>query len=364
ACWFFGFLFFWKIPRLRGRFKPGTRVPPLSLIIPARNEEKNLDRLLRSIKNGNPRPDEIIVVDDHSEDATGEVGIRAGCKVIASAELPEGWVGKTWACWQGVGQARGDLILFLDADTVLEPGGFSRLVETYLGKGGLVSVYPYHRMERPYERLSAFFNLISLAGTGSFTLLGSWLNPRGAFGPCMLCSRRDYLAVGGHAGERIRGEILESLGMEEAFRQKGLPVHLFGGKGAISFRMYPSGLRSLREGFGKSLGVGFRGTPSFLLVLIVLWISGGFSTTRHLLQNGLLADWSALAIWAVMDLLYVLQIFRMLASVGNFTFVTALFFQIPLFFFLAVFSTSLIRTFLFRRVTWKGRTVKISSGSR
>ena len=80
---------------------------------------------------------------------------------------------------------------------VLEPGGLSRLIETYLEKGGVISVSPYHRMASPYEQLSAFFNLISMAGTGSFTLLGSLLKPKGAFGPCMLCSRQDYLAVGG-----------------------------------------------------------------------------------------------------------------------------------------------------------------------
>jgi len=76
-------------------------LPALSVIIPARNEEKNLDRLLAIPGAGGLLPDEILVVDDHSEDATYEVGIRAGCTVIRSAEIPEGWVGKTWACWQG-----------------------------------------------------------------------------------------------------------------------------------------------------------------------------------------------------------------------------------------------------------------------
>ncbi|HSO71268.1 MAG TPA: glycosyltransferase family A protein, partial [Thermodesulfobacteriota bacterium] len=162
-CWLFGLFFFWRTPRLSEGIQPGKRLPVLSLIIPARNEEKNLARLLRSVGNGVHRPAEIIVVDDHSEDGTGKVGAQGGCTVIRSAELPDGWVGKTWACWQGAGIARGDLFLFLDADTVLESGGLSRLIQTYQEKGGLVSVYPYHRMGRPFEQLSAFFNLISMA---------------------------------------------------------------------------------------------------------------------------------------------------------------------------------------------------------
>ena len=356
--WLLGFLFFWKIPLPKGKAGPYPPLPALSVIIPARNEEKNLDRLLRSLGQGDTLPDEIIVVDDHSEDATYEVGIRAGCTVIRSAEIPEGWVGKTWACWQGAGRARGDLILFLDADTVLEKSGLLRIGSASLEKGGLVSVYPYHRMERLYEQLSAFFNLIALAGSGSVTMLGSLLKPRGAFGPCILCSRKDYLAIGGHASERVRGEILETLPLGEAFREAGLPIQPYGGKGTISYRMYPSGLGSLLEGFGKSYGVGFQSTPPLILAMIVLWIAGGFSTTRHLIQNGLLGDFAALAVWAGMDLLYVLQIFWMLTRIGNFRFSTALFFQIPLLFFLAVFLLSLFRTFVLRRVTWKGRTVK------
>lgn len=356
--WLLGFFFFWKIPQPNRESRPDFRPLTLSLIIPARNEEKNLDRLLRSIGQEDRRPDEIIVVDDHSEDSTAAVGMKAGCTVIRSEGLPDGWVGKTWACWQGANRAQGDMILFLDADTVLEAGGLSRMVATYEGKGGLFSVYPYHRMERPYEQLSAFFNLIAMAGTGAFTMLGSRLKPKGAFGPCILCSRKDYLAVGGHAHEKVRGEILETLAMGGEFQKAGMPVHVYGGKGTISYRMYPAGIRSLIDGFGKSFGVGVQGVPWLPLVLIVLWVTGGFSTTRHLFQSGLLGDFGALSLWAGMDMLYALQIFWMLVRIGHFRFSTALFFQVPLLFFLAVFVLSLFQTFGLRRVSWKGRAVK------
>lgn len=356
--WLLGFFLFWRVPRPNRKADVHARPLTLSLIIPARNEEKNLVRLLKSIAQEKRGPEEIILVDDHSEDTTAEVGLKAGCGVIRSQELPEGWVGKTWACWQGAGQAKGDLFLFLDADTFLEAGGLPPLISTYRGRGGLFSVYPYHRMERPYEQLSAFFNLIAMAGTGSFTMLGERLRPKGAFGPCILCSRQDYFAVGGHAHEKVRGEILETLALGGAFHKAGMPVHVYGGKGALSYRMYPEGIGSLMQGFGKSFGVGMQGTPWFLFVLIVLWVAGGFSITRHLLQHGLQGDLGAFSAWAVMDLLYVLQVFWMLVRIGTFRFYTALFFQIPLFFFLAVFLLSLFQTFGLGRVSWKGRAVK------
>ena len=111
------------------------------------------------------------MVDDQSEDATAEVGERYGCKVIRSRELPEGWMGKPWACWQGANAAVNDILLFLDADTYLEPEAISTLLSNFLEKEGLLTVQPYHTVKRIYERLSAIFNIIVLAGMNAFTPL-------------------------------------------------------------------------------------------------------------------------------------------------------------------------------------------------
>jgi len=82
------------------------------------------------------KPREVIVVDDHSQDATPEIAWKGGCRVILSEDLPEGWTGKPWGCWQGARRAQGGLFLFLDADTFLEEDGLAKLVSTYLeGKG-------------------------------------------------------------------------------------------------------------------------------------------------------------------------------------------------------------------------------------
>jgi len=360
--WFFGFIFFWRVPYPRRSGRCDGAPFKISVIIPARNEEKNLGRLLQSLKGQILNTYEMIVVDDHSEDSTAEIGRRAGCTVIPSKELPEGWTGKPWACWQGAHQATGDIFVFLDADTFLESDGLSRIFSTYLEHGGLLSIQPFHRMEKTYERLSAIFNIAIMAGMNSFTLWGSRRKPSGAFGPCMVCSREDYFAVGGH--EKARGEILESISLGKGFLKTGREVWCYGGKGTISFRMYPEGLRSLMEGFSKGFGTGASATSLVALLMMVCWITGGVAISRHLLQATFWTDPTPAGVWMMLDAFYILQIHWMLRRIGNFGFYTPLFFQIPLLFFVILFFSSLLRIFVVRRVRWKGRMIKTAEGDK
>jgi len=302
------------------------------------------------------KPHEVIVIDDQSEDATAEIAKNAGCVVITSADLPEGWTGKPWACWQGAQRAAGDFLIFLDADTFLEPEGLAKIVSTYLAKRGLLSVQPYHQMKKNYERLSAIFNIITMAGMNAFTPLGDRLKPMGAFGPCMICSKEDYFTVGGH--QKAQGEVLESLALGREFIKAKKGVHCFGGKGTISFRMYPNGLKSLIEGFSKGFGTGAKAMSLVTLLMVVGWVFGGVGVTRQLLQSFLLGEVIDFLRWFLLYIFYILQIHWMLFRIGNFGFFTALFFPIPLLFFVMVFIISLLRIFLIGKVRWKGREVK------
>jgi 4,4'-diaponeurosporenoate glycosyltransferase len=179
----------------------------------------------------------------------------------------------------------------------------------------------------------------------------------GAFGPCMVCSREDYFAVRGHSHERVRGEILESLALGKEFLRANRDVRCYGGKGSISFRMYPAGLPSLIEGFNKGFGTGANALSLGSLFVMVCWIFGCCSVSRHLIQALILGDMGELHWWALLDGLYVLQIYWMLLRIGSFGFLTALFFQVPLVFFVFIFGWSLIRIFFMNKVPWKGRTV-------
>jgi 4,4'-diaponeurosporenoate glycosyltransferase len=122
--------------------------------------------------------------------------------------------------------------------------------------------------------------------------------------------------------------------------------------------MYPDGLRSLIQGFGKAFGIGANATAFLSLLMIVCWVFGGVSVTRHLIQSAVMGNEAGFIFLLGLDLMYAGQIFWMLSRIGNFRYATALFFQIPLLFFVLVFIYSLAQTFIFRRARWKGRTVK------
>lgn len=357
--WILGFYFLWKIPRLESSPGQNVNASNLSVIIPARNETVNLEILLNSLTIQSIPPGEIIVVDDHSEDTTPDIASKAGFRVVRSQSLPEEWAGKPWACWQGAMKASGEILLFLDADTRVHPDGIQRLLATYHRTGGLLSVQPFHHMERWYERLAAVFNIISLAGMNAFTLLGNRIKPIGAFGPCNMCLKKDYFNVGGH--KVVRGDILESLGLGKAFLKANLPVHCYGGKGVISFRMYPNGFASMVEGFSKGFGIGAKATTLIGLFLIFCWIFGGAHLTRHLIHSVLYRNVAELVIFAILNILYVFQVHWMLSRIGNFRFITALFFQVPLIFFIIVFFISLYKTFILGRANWKGRSLTIKT---
>ena len=144
--WLFGFWFLWKIPIPGDRRRSSPRRGSLSVIIPARNEERNIGLLLASLKSQSSEPMEVIVVDDQSDDRTSEIAESLGCRTLRSTDLPPGWAGKPWACMQGAREAQGDLLLFLDADTVMAPGGLEKLLMSFPESGGLISVQPYHHM--------------------------------------------------------------------------------------------------------------------------------------------------------------------------------------------------------------------------
>jgi 4,4'-diaponeurosporenoate glycosyltransferase len=353
--WLLGFVFLWKIPSPKKIKDWRPHEVRLSVIIPARNEEKNLAELLQSMEHQIHKPGEVIVVDDHSEDATADVGKRFGCKVIRSKELPQGWIGKPWACWQGAHSAVNDILLFLDADTCLEPDGLSKLLSSFFENEGLLTVQPYHALIKNYERLSAIFNIIVLAGINAFTPLRSKLKPEGAFGPCMMCRKDHYFEVGGH--EIAKNDILESMSLGKAFIEAGHGVHCYGGKKTISFRMYPEGFRSLVEGFSKGFGIGANAISLTVLMMIVCWVFGGVSLTRHLIQSILAGNLNDIITWMGLDLLYVVQIHWMLVRIGNFGIRTAILFQIPLLFFVLVFALSILKTFILKKARWKGRVV-------
>lgn len=355
--WIPAFLFLFRISSCRVSTHRNIHNPSVSVIIPARNEENTLPNLLDSLSGQLSSEDEVIVVDDHSEDRTKAVAEKRAVKVLESLPTPEGWLGKTWACYQGARMASREILVFLDADTVVEKNGLKNIIETYVEKDGVLSIQPYHRMRNLYEQLSAFFNIVMMAGIGAFTVLGSRIKPIGLFGQVVVMERQYYLDSGGH--DKVKGELLEDLAFGSALQKKGVEVHCMGGKSTISFRMYPNGIRELINGWSKGFAMGAAKTSTPLFILIVAWICGSIGTTRGLIEAIVATNNVQIAIWGSLYILYAAQIYWMLVRIGNFKFYTALFYPIPMAFFVVVFTYSFARIFLVRSVKWKGREIDL-----
>ncbi len=333
----------WLLYRIRsaarGRPLPGTPPvrgtagePRLSIIIPARNEQANLPRLLRSIGESAPRCTQVIVANDNSTDQTASVARAHGAAVVSVPPLPNGWRGKTWACHHGATAAEGDVFLFLDADTWFETGGLARLCAMYTGEA--LSLGPYHITQRPSEQLSAFFNLLMVSGT----------IPDRLFGPMLMIDRACYQRIGGH--QSVRDRTLENFHLALRLREEKLPLKSIPGWGIISSRMYPGGLGDLYRGWVKGFASGAAGTPAWLLFTHVAWLSG------MTMVLGLLPwFWPATILYG----LFAGQLALLLREVGRFRWYTYVFYPVPLLFFFVVFAVSLIRRG--RTVSWKGREI-------
>jgi 4,4'-diaponeurosporenoate glycosyltransferase len=212
-------------------------------------------------------------------------------------------------------------------------------------------------MRNLYEQLSAFFNIIAMAGMGTFTVLGRRIRPIGLFGPVVVMKRQYYLDSGGH--DKVKGEILDDVAFGSELQKKGMEVHCLGGKSTISFRMYPNGIRELINGWSKGFAMGAAKTSTPLLILIVAWICGSIGTTRSLIEAIIATNNVQIAISGSLYILYAAQVYWMLVRVGNFKFYTALFYPIAMTFFVVVFIHSFVRIFLVRSVKWKGREINL-----
>jgi 4,4'-diaponeurosporenoate glycosyltransferase len=334
ALWAAGFML---LPRLRPcqEVEAVPARPSVSMVIPARDEEHNLPTLLHSLAAQSVRPGEILVVDDGSTDRTAAVAGQLGARVIPSQPLPAGWRGKTWACHHGAQAASGELLCFADADTCFEADGLARLFACY--EGGAFSLGPWHAIRKPYENLSLFFNLNMVAGTV----------PGGLFGQLLLVDRESYHRVGGHAA--VRGRILENFRLAQEFSAAGVPVRSAVGRGVVSFRMYPGGIRELIAGWIKGFASGAGHTPRGTLILMVAWMSALMTVPIAWLVSG-----EPLA-FGLIYLLCAAQVAWFGRRVGAFHWVAALLYPVPLVFFFVVFALSSMRAG--KTVIWKGREI-------
>ena len=325
-----------------------------SVIIPARNEEKNLPFLLNSLKLQTCKPYEVIVVDDFSSDRTSEIAAQCGVKVIQNSALPDGWTGKTWAVWNGFLESSGDVLVFLDADVRLAPRALESLLKARGKSGGVVSVVPYHYTEKFYERLSLVPYLLGIfAFTSPFERKNA---KKGLYGSCIAAARKDYEKINGH--NSIRAELLDDLNLGKKFSEAGIRVENFIGGNLVSFRMYPNGIQSELQGFGKGAVLSTATLRPATVTLVAFWLLGLFAAeliTPFLLIFSHPWEFYFLAGY----ILYTLQILYFLRCTGNYGRVMPVLHVLSSLFFILIMLYSVYQVVFLGCVSWKGRQVKV-----
>jgi 4,4'-diaponeurosporenoate glycosyltransferase len=348
------------VPPGNGR---GADAAAVSVVVPARNEADTLPALLDSLHRSGLAVAEILVVDDGSHDGTAAVARRHGARVLSAGPPPPGWTGKAWACHVGSRATGTELLLFLDADTELAPDALSGLLELHERHPGLVSVQPFHRVVRPYEQLSSYFNAVSVLASVAF----GRRPPRRpmAFGPCLLTARADYERAGGHAV--VRGDILDDVELAAAYHRSGMPVTCAIGGQAIQMRSYPGGFRQLAAGWTKNVASGASAADPRAAAAAVLWVCAHHAVAvgamLALLEattgRGAALTHGEPGLWAVAWLALAAQLRVVLRRLGSFRWWTWALFPVPLLVFDLVFARSAALTVVRRSVRWREREVDL-----
>ena len=247
--------------------RPQEALPSLSILVPARDEERSIERCVRSLLAQTYLVDlEVIVVDDRSTDMTPHILARIASedsrlRIVRGEPMPDGWVGKPWALAQAQAHARGRWLLFTDADSYHEPraAATSLWYATHFGADAL-SLATRQELGTFWERASVPAILGTLVFVaGPFGAVNDPERPAKAIanGQYILVSRDAYDALGGHAA--LAGEIVEDVAFSRRLKEDGrFRYILAGGHELASVRMYRS-LPEIWNGFTKNVYFGAGG---------------------------------------------------------------------------------------------------------
>ena len=288
----------WFLHQTRRHVSPPV-FPKVSILVPARNEEKNIAGCIQSLLSQDYPFFDVLALDDQSKDATHSIleqiaNTNPKLKVLVGSPPPEGRSGKNWACVQLAQHAKGELLFFTDADTLHSPDMLRASVIALTGEqADLVTGFPCQEVQTWGERLLVpFFEWASFC----FSPLGLAYRLRlpilsNAVGQMMLFRVEAYRAIGGH--DRAGDAIIDDLTLARRIKAAGLRWRVMRITDLMTCRMYQGG-REAFTGFAKNLFAAFDfGLLRFLfvyfwlavmfwepLIVLALWVFGQVPQAR------------------------------------------------------------------------------------
>ena len=352
----------WLLLRRARRHPFPQRQPRVSILVPARNEEGRIGACLRSLLDQDYPDYEVIVLDDQSTDGTMVEILQVKNEfprlvVVKGKPLPEGWLGKNWACHQLAESADGRILFYTDADTLHEPGSLSSIIRIVEGeKADLLTGVPRQVMRNWSERLLvplfpwAFysFNPLPLAYAIRFPELSA------AVGQLMVFRREAYEKIGGHS--RVKESMVEDLDLARAIKAAGLRWRVMDVTGLISCRMYHNG-GEVFQGLAKNLFPAFE-YRVLLYLFVWLWLGFVFLEPLAVLLAGALGAPLAADAWIKAWVCVALACFQWIFVFSRLKLPAWPGFFYPVFItgFLAMAFSSFWLT-VTGRTSWKGRSI-------
>ena len=276
--------------------EPVSAGPLVSVVVPARDEERGIRSAVASLAAQEYGSIEVIVIDDESSDATAAEARAAATdrvQVLSGEPVPAGWVGKSWACQQGFERARGEWLLFTDADVRHAPDTVGRaLALVQRREAGGLTLLPVLETDGVVERTvqpAAAVLIRSFVAPGP--LVRSPRTPVAiAAGGFILVSRAAYEAVGGH--DAMRHELVDDQMLAVRLKAAGTPLLLASSGGRVRVRMYVGARETLR-GWRKNTSAGLgEGSLAAASVLAAAGIVSAVAPTVALVRG---PRWAGLA---------------------------------------------------------------------
>ncbi|WP_416149620.1 glycosyltransferase [Salipaludibacillus sp. HK11] len=260
-----------KIPKN----KPIMFPDKVSVLIPMRNEERNVRPLIESLKKLTYENIEFILLDDGSEDRTKQLSVEmidgdTRFNLMEGERLPPDWIGKVHACHQLSAKATGDFFLFLDADVRVDPDTVQRSLHAFSDKTGLVTGFPRYPLKSflghllvPMQHFVVYLHLpIVLAN------LTKWPAATAAHGAYMMFEREAYLKMGGH--ETVKQSLVEDIHITREMKKNGFFVKLINNTNTVTCYMYETN-KEVWQGFSKNLFPGIGRNPFLVSILIIFY---------------------------------------------------------------------------------------------